>query len=204
MSDLDKLFKQIPIDDVSTKLRRKPEVALAGVAAALPALIEGLRANAQDPAGAESLLKALQSKDPSVVKGKIDLGSIDVKDGKKIVKNVYGRSASKVANRLGAASGTGTSTMKKLLPILAPIVLAFLASKVLGGKSESKAKPKASDGNILGDILGGVLGGGSGGGLGDILGGMFGGGGASASSKSGGGLDGLGDLLGGLLGGGKR
>jgi hypothetical protein len=76
-------------------------------------------------------------------------------------------------------------------PILAPLVLAFLA-KSFGGRGQGAQ----GGGGGLGDILGGLLGGGSGGGggLGDIVGGIVGGGGGG----------GLGDVLGGLLGGGKR
>jgi hypothetical protein len=171
MSDLDRLFSQIPIGELAGKLKLKEEVARKGVAAGLPALLHGLAANVQDAAGASSLLTALETKDPSLIRGKIDLGSIDVKDGKKIVKNIYGKAAPKVATRLSDAAGISGGAIKKILPLLAPIVLAFLASKVLGGKS----KPKSTGGNVLGDILGGMLGGG-GGGLGDILGGMLGGG----------------------------
>ncbi len=174
MTDIDQLFSKIPIDQIATKLKLKPDTALAGVAAALPALVSGLAANAEKPSGADSLLKVLESKDPSVVKGKIDLGAVDLKDGKKIVRHIYGKATPKVAAKLGAASGTGSSKMKKLLPILAPLVLALVAKKVFGG---GKTKKKTSGGG-LGDILGGMLGGGgssSGGGLGDILGGMLGG-----------------------------
>jgi len=213
MSDIDKLFSQIPIGDLATKLKLEEDVARKGVAAGLPALLHGLSANVQDSARAASLLKALETKDPSLIAGKIDLGSIDVKDGKKIVKNIYGKATPKVAARLSDAAGISGGTIKKILPILAPIVLAFLAAKMAG-------KKKSGGGNVLGDLLGGILGGGGTGGLGDILGGMFGGG-SNVTSKpksstkkkstkkttkksSGGAFDGLGDLLGGLLGGGKR
>lgn len=188
MSDIDQIFSKIPIDQVATKLKLKPDVAIKGVATALPALVSGLAANAQDSGGAASLSKTLETKDSSILKGAIDLGDIDVKDGKKIVQHIFGKSSSKVAAKLGSVSGTGASKMKKLLPILAPIVLALVAKKMTG-----KKKTKTSGGG-LGDLIGGMLGG-SGGGLGDILGGVLGG-----RSSSGG----IGDLLGGLLGGGTR
>ncbi len=191
MTDIDQLFSKIPIDQISSELKLKPDVAFSGVAAALPALVSGLNANAQDPGGAASLLEALQDKDTSLVKGAIDLADVDVKDGKKIVKHIYGKSASKVAAKLGGVSGTGTSKMKKLLPLLAPLVLALLAKKLTG-------KKKKTSGNVLGDLLGGMLGGSSGG-IGDVLGDVLGGG-----SSSSGGLGGIGDLLGGLLGGGTK
>jgi hypothetical protein len=192
MSDIDKLFSQIPIGDLAAKLKLKDDVTSKAVAAGLPGLLHGLAANAQDSAGAESLLKALQTKDTSLVTGGIDLSDIDIADGKKIVKNIYGKATPKVAARLGDAAGISGGAIKKVLPFLAPIVLAFLAKKALGG---SKKKTTTSD--VLGDVLGGVLGGGSTGGLGDVLGGVLGG-------NSSGSLGGLGDILGGLLGGGKK
>jgi hypothetical protein len=192
MTDIDQLFSKIPIDQVATKLKLDPGTALKGVATALPALVSGLQANAQDPGGASSLLKALQGKDTNLVKGAIDLADVDVKDGKKIVKHIYGKSASKVAAKLGGTAGIGTSKMKQLLPLLAPLVLALIAKKIGGKKKKS-----TSAGDVLGDVLGGMLGGG-GGGIGDILGGVLGGGSSSN------GLGGIGDLLGGLLGGGTK
>ncbi len=85
--------------------------------------------------------------------------------------------------------------MKQLLPILAPIVLAYLAKPSSPvAVPARRLRPPVAAGS--GDLLGGSLGGGgnSGGGIGGALGGILGG--------SGGG--GLGDLLGGLLGGGKK
>ena len=88
--------------------------------------------------------------------------------------------------------------LPKLLPMLAPIVMAFLANKAFSGKKEAPAAQQSAGGG-LGDMLGGLLGGGQqqGGGLGDMLGGLLGGG---QKQQSGGGLGGL---LGGLLGGNK-
>ncbi|HUP72499.1 MAG TPA: hypothetical protein VM282_05585 [Acidimicrobiales bacterium] len=82
-------------------------------------------------------------------------------------------------NRLG--SGNKDSMMSKLLPMLAPIVMAYLAKRMTGGSgSGTKDKAEADDAlpGGLGELLGGLLGGSSGGsgGLGDLLGGLLGGG----------------------------
>jgi hypothetical protein len=94
-----------------------------------------------------------------------------------------------VANEVSAQTGVGAAVIKKLLPILASVILAQLAS----GKG-------GAGGGGLGDILGSVLGGGQqqgGGGLGDILGSVLGSTAGGGQSQGGG----LGDILGQVLGG---
>ena len=153
------------------------------------------------PAGAASLESALQSHaDTSLLDDGVDISKVDTADGQKIVSNIFGGNTDQVASALGGVGGGGGNDLvKQLLPILAPIVLAYLAKQFTGGGAG--AQTQASGGGGLGDLLGGILGGGgnsgggnSGGGIGGALGGILGG--------SGGG--GLGDLLGGLLGGGKK
>ncbi|PPF33605.1 DUF937 domain-containing protein [Pseudoclavibacter sp. AY1H1] len=210
MTDITELLALIPVDDIAGKLGVDKQTAQHGIQAALPTLIGGLQANAADPAGAASLEHALAKKDTTLVDGRVSLADIDTNDGQKIVDNVFGSNTDQVAAALGSAPGGQTSGLvQKLLPILAPIVLAWLAKKFLGGQQGASITAGASSGGGLEDLLGGILGGGSasgskaggatgGGGLGDILGGMLGG---SGSTTGGGGL---GDILGGLLGGGKR
>ncbi len=213
MSDLEELFSKLPIADIAKQVGASEGDTRDAVSAALPALFKGLQANASDPAGAESLLGALQTKDHGLVSGNIDLGDIDLDDGAAIVGNIFGDKKDNVAAQLGTVGGDGVgkSLMQKILPILAPIVLAFIAKKLFGGNSGSSNQASSGGLNdILGNVLGGALGGSSsggssGGGLNDILGNVLGGalGGSSSGGSSGGG-DILGDLLGGLLGGGKR
>ena len=201
MPDINDLFKQIPIDQIAKELGVSHAEAEHGVAVALPALVSGMMANAKDPKGEASLLKALKTKDTSLLDGGVKLGDIDVADGKKIVKHIFGDAAPDVAAKLGSTTPVGAVSIGKLLPILAPIVMAFLAKHALGSKKAGGASGGLSD--ILGGILGG---GGSGGGLGGVLGNILskGVGGGSSSSSSSGGLGGLGDLLGVLLGGGTK
>ena len=105
------------------------------------------------------------------------------------MKHVFGDKEDAVVSKLADSSPKSEVTdviLKKVLPLVAPIVLAWLANKFLGGSSESSSA------------------GSSGGGLGDLLGGLLGGG--SSKSSNSGGVD-LGDLLGGLgglLGGGTK
>lgn len=218
MTDISELLALIPVDQIAEQLGVDTPTAQAGITAALPALLGGLDANAADPAGAASLVSALESKAGSLP-DTVNVADIDTADGEKIVRNVFGENTDQVISTLGAAPGAqGSGLLKQLLPILAPIVLGWLAKKYLGGQQAGGAAAGgAAGGGGLADILGGLLGGlgggaaapqaqapaSGGGGLGDILGGLLGGG-SSSGGAGGGDLGGLGDILGGLLGGGKR
>lgn len=187
MADLSSLLKQIPVGDIAAQLGIDENVAQAAVEQVVPGLVAGLAANAADPERSASLTNAVSHDRGGVPKKVAD---VDVEDGKKIVRNVYGENQDAVVTKLAAAkasSGVTDTIIQQILPIVAPIVLAWIANQFLGKKEEAPTE-EAGGGNILGDLLGGLLGGGS----------------SSSSSNSGGGLGGLGDLLGGLLGGGKR
>ncbi|MFD4182397.1 DUF937 domain-containing protein [Rhodococcus sp. NPDC058514] len=201
MASLDDLLSQIPISQIAAKLGVDEQTATAAVKTAIPTLVGGLEANAQDPAGAASLENALaQHADPALLTGGVDIDQVDQADGEKIVNNVFGDNTNQVISALGGTGGAGGSNLVgKLLPILAPIVLAFVAKQFSGGGAAAPAQAQASGGGI-GDLLGGLLGGGgqSAGGLGNVLGSLLGG------ASGGGAAGGLGDLLGGLLGGGRK
>jgi hypothetical protein len=212
MAGVDDVLAQIPMDDLAARLGVDPATAADMSRQAIPALLAGMGANAQDPDGAASLRQALGQHDPSEIEGGVDLDAVDEQDGDKIVHNVFGDNTDAVVAKLGAAGPAGGGAMQRLLPMLAPIVMAYLAkqmSQPRGGQA-----PAGSGGGGLGDLLGGMLGGGSGrggasgGGLGDLLGGLLGGGGGAGGGGGGGmggaGGDALGGLLDGLLGGGRR
>ena len=127
-----------------------------------------------------------------LVTGGVDLAQVDPGDGDKIVGHVFGANREQVVQKLGSAGGAGIGQdlIAKLLPILAPIVMAWLAQKLTGAGAAAGA-PAAPAGTPAGGGIGGVLGG--------VLGSVLGGSGGSAGAAGG-----LGDLLGGLLGGGRR
>ena len=199
--NIDDLMQQLPIDQIAARLGVDSAEAQSASRQALTALVGGMGANAQDPAGALSLRDALaqHADDPD----DFDVDRVDENDGNKIVGHIFGGNADAVVNQLGGLGGSGgSSLMSKLLPLLAPLVLSYLAKNVLGKGAGSTAP--GGGGGGLGDILGGLLGGG-GGGLGDLLGGVLGGD-RPAGSAGGSGVD-VGDILGGLgglLGGGTK
>jgi hypothetical protein len=212
--NLDDILGQLPVDQIAGQLGTDPQTARSAVELALPALVGGLQANAQDPVGAQSLANALGQHDndllDSLLGGGLAVDQLDTQDGSSIVNHVFGDNQEQVVSQLAGASGAGSSVIAKLLPMLAPIVMSFLAKRMLGGGGGATGATGTSGGGLggaLGDVLGGALGGGrqgtGGGGLADILGQVLGGGTSSGRGGQAGGID-IGDLLGGLLGGGRR
>ena len=198
MDTADEILSQIPIDQLAQQLGVDEATAEQAVRQAVPALLGGMKANAEDPAGAASLEKALGEHAATPLEG-LDLGSVDTADGEAIVGNVFGDNSEQVIDKLGSQSG-GSSIMAKLLPILAPIVLKLLADKFLGqGQGQTAPGQATTSSGGLDDLIGSATGGGGAGGIGDLLGGLLGGGGGSGGSS-----DVIGDLLGGLLGGGTK
>ena len=202
MSAIDEIMQQIPLGQLAGQLGVDEQTAGAAAQQAIPALLGGLHANAQDPAGAASLEGALGNHSSGLIDGGVDLNQVDTNDGQKIVSNIFGAQQDGVAQTLGGNLGGQGDLMQKMLPILAPIVMSYLAKRMGGG---------GGAGGMLGSLLGGAMGGGAaggalgggGGGLTDMLGGMLGGGapGGQAQQQGQGGVM---DLLGGMLGGGRR
>ncbi|MDQ0821930.1 hypothetical protein QFZ79_004307 [Arthrobacter sp. V4I6] len=191
MTELNDILGQIPVDQIAGMLGTDRQTAQAAVEAAVPTLLAGMQNNAQAPDGAASLESALSQHQDGLIEGGVDLAQVDTADGEKIVSHVFGGQQDQVASRLAGSAqlgGAGGDLVKKLLPILAPIVMSYLANKVLGGRG-----PSSGAGGADGSGQGGID-------LGGILGGILGGTGGAAA---GGGQGGLGDLLGGLLGGGQ-
>jgi len=215
MANIDELISRIPMSRIAEMLGVDEETAASATRTAVPALVKGMQANAQDDQRAASLAQAIGQHAQALRDrgAEPDLDSVDTDDGARIVNHVFGDNEDQVANQLGGLGG-GSGLFKKLLPMLAPMVMGFLAKQFTdrGGADDGSARQQADSGGGLGDLLGGGLGGllggggestdGGGGGLSDLLGGLLGGG-ANDEEQSGGG-GGLGDLLGGLLGGGRR
>lgn len=177
-SSLDDLLKQIPIGDIAKKVGVDPSVASAAVAQILPTLVGGMANNAQDPKGAESLTKALASHNGKLKTSK-KVKKVDTAEGDMIVGHVFGNKKDDVVKAVSGSKGVSSDIIGKILPIVAPIVLAWLASQFFGDKKEKtkskKNAPAESSSGGIGDLLGGLLGGGGSGGGGDILGNVLGG-----------------------------
>ncbi|MFC9333460.1 DUF937 domain-containing protein [Arthrobacter sp. NPDC057009] len=199
MSDIQELLGQIPVQQIADMLGTDTASAQAAVEAAVPTLLAGMQSNVQAPDGAAALESQLARHRNGLADGGVDPSQVDTRDGEKIVGHVFGGQQDQVANRLAGTAnlgGVGGDLVRRLLPILAPIVMSYLAKKVLGGGQGSAGQTSPAGGIDLGSIFGGILSGG--------LGGLGSGGPGPGGPGGGHGSGGLGDILGGILGGGPQ
>src|SRR5580693_6864916 len=188
MSGLEDLLSQIPTSDIASKLGVDEGEVNNAVHLLVPVLVGGLQENAQDPDHASNIESAADNHAASgLLDGGVNLDHVDEKDGQQAIARIFGgNDAGQVAAALAGGGGGNSDLLKQLLPILAPIVLAYIG-KQLTGKSGAPAT-EAAGGGALNDVLGSILGGmGGNKSLGTVLGNVLG-------SKAG-------DILGGLLGG---
>ncbi len=190
MSATNDILAGINPQQLAAALGTDEATAMNAAAAAIPTLIASLQANAASTEGSEGLLSALgQHADSGLFGDTVDLNAVDTADGQKIVAHALANDP----QRLQAVSGLGGNLLSKLLPLLAPIVMSYLARRLgMGGSTTSQAGSVS----ILGDILGGAGGSAAGGGLGDILGQILAYDQGSRQQPA----QGSGDILGGLLG----
>lgn len=203
MAGLDDLFAQIPVADIASKLGADEGEVNAAIKTLVPALVGGVAENVQaDNIDSSDLESAVSAQGASgLLDGGVSVDQVDATEGNQIVSKIFGgNDSNQVASALAGTGAGGGDLIKKLLPILAPIVLAYIGKQFAqkNAAPAGEAQAQASGGG-LGDILGSILGGATGGGaaannpLGSILGSVLGGGGGQGNA--------IGEILGGLLGG---
>ena len=148
------LFAQLqgaPIQQIARQLGTDPAQASNAVATALPLLLGALGRNSAQPQGAEALFGALQRDHAggpdigSLLGAVLGGGNSRQTDGAAILGHVLGGAQPRAAQGLGQATGLGSSQAMKLLAVLAPIVLSFLANR---------SRAQGLDAGGLGQLLG--------------------------------------------------
>ncbi|WP_040803518.1 DUF937 domain-containing protein [Nocardia concava] len=194
MTSFDDLLSQVPVAQIAEKLGVDEATAKTAIDAAVPVLLGGFQAQAGNPETGLNLENEVANQPHALLDGGVDIDQVDTNSGSQIVDQTFGAEKNTVISALGNVGGSAISQdlMGKLLPMLAPIVLAYLGKKALGGGGGGAAAESSSGGigDILGSLLGGATGGNKSGGLGDILG--------KAMGQNAGNV--LGNVLGGLLG----
>jgi hypothetical protein len=206
MAGLDDLFAQIPVQEIASKIGADEGEVNNAIRTLVPALVGGVAENVQaNQIDSSDLETAVAQEGASgLLDGGVSVDAVDEKQGDQYVAKIFGGNDSNaVASALAGTGAGGGDLIKKLLPIIAPIVLAYIGKQLT--KSSAPAEPQAQlapagGGGGLGDVLGSILGGAGGGGgnnpLGSILGSVLGGGGGQSNP--------IGEILGGLLGGKKK
>jgi len=105
--------------------------------------------DAANPGGAASSTEALgQHADNGLLDEGVNLAQVDTAQGDQIVGHVFGDKRGDVVNHLGGLGGSGgigAGAIQKLLPILAPIAMAWVAKKVAAGvQPPAQAGPRAA------------------------------------------------------------
>lgn len=187
-----------PLAQMADQLGIGTEEAHNAAAMAVPLLLGAMGRNAQDPAGAEALFGALERDHmPPAGAPAMSLGGLlggllggggsapatgSGSEGASILGHLFGADHQQAEAGLAQATGLGNNA-SHLLRMLAPVVMAFVAHRMMsGGGREGGAgglggllgqgqQSAAPGGSPAGDLLSRVLGqgAGAGGGLGDLI-----------------------------------
>lgn len=141
-----------PMARISDQLGLSQTQVASAALAALPLLLGALGRNASQPAGAESLFNALQDDHAG-----LDIGSVLAsvlgggREGAQILAHVFGGRQSRAEDALGTATGLGGDRAGRLLKILAPLVLAYLAARMFSAQAGDGREATPA---VLSDVLG--------------------------------------------------
>ncbi len=129
------------------------------IASLAPSLSRGLGHHAQNKIGRGGILDALKSGNHSRYLDNPDLlGSNKNKDdGNSILGHIFGNKevSRHVANKAAKKTGLGGALLKKMLPVIATMVMGSLGKKMLGGGNSAPSQQQSGGG--LGGLLTQVL-----------------------------------------------
>ena len=139
-ANLTQISQQIGADEATTS---------QAIQAALPMLLGGLARNASNPGGAEALSSALANHADGSVLSNLGglLGNPQSGGGAGILGHIFGNKRDAVEQGVGSATGLGKPQMSKLLMVLAPIVMAYLARRHQQPQT-ADAAPSAGSGEL--------------------------------------------------------
>ncbi|MCU0729693.1 MAG: DUF937 domain-containing protein [Sphingopyxis sp.] len=156
------------LDSTARELGISPQVAAAGAAVLLPAIMGGFKNQAQTaPGGADGLGAILGSLGGGgLLDAVVGAQPTPVEQGNDVLGQIFGsRDVSRqVAAHASEQSGISSDVLKRLLPVVAMLVAGYLARQHGGAASAPASAPAAANdsplGGMLGQVLGSVLGGG--------------------------------------------
>ena len=141
MAGLDDLFAQIPVQDIASKIGADEGEVNTAIRTLVPALVGGLAENVQADSIDSSKLESdvAQQGASNLLDGGVNVDQVDAKQGDQFVARIFGGNDSNaVASALAGGGGGNSDLLKKLLPILAPIVLAYIGKQLTKGSAPAE------------------------------------------------------------------
>lgn len=189
------------VNKASSETSEDKEKVISTLGMALPLILGAMKRNTEDPQGAESLDKALQSEkhNGDVLNNFEDKNPEELTgEGSKILNHVLSSKQSGISKTVADVLNMDEASVNKILEMAAPIVMGLLGqqkrkdnvgasglSQLLGSVMGSNASHDQSlietlldadgDGSVIDDVAGMVSGGKKGKKGGSLLGGMLGG-----------------------------
>lgn len=121
-----------------------------------PKLGRGMGYHTKEKSGMDSLMDALETGNHSRYIEKPDLLGQEstVKDGNDILGHIFGdkQVSRDVSERAAKKTGLSSTLIKKMLPVIATMVMGALSKKVLGGGS-APSSSRSNSGGLLTQIL---------------------------------------------------
>ncbi|MGE5927172.1 MAG: DUF937 domain-containing protein [Gemmatimonadota bacterium] len=126
------------VQQIGHRIGADPAQTSQAISTALPLLMAAMARNASDPARAQGLARAVEEDHDGGLLDDLSgfLGAPQGRaaDGNGILKHVLGGRRDAVEQQLGQGTGLGAAQMARLLPLLAPLVMAALGkAKRQGG-----------------------------------------------------------------------
>lgn len=147
--------------------------AAGGASALLPAILGGLKRQAQNQPNGLDGLGGLLSKlgGGSLLDNVLSPQPTDVSQGNDVLGQIFGSKdvSRTVAANAAPQSGLDAGVLKKMLPMVAMLVTGYMA-KQAGGNQNQGASGGGGVGGALGGMIGNMMGGGAKGGLGGLAG----------------------------------
>lgn len=139
-------------DLLSADLGADKEQVSKASSALLPELLSAMNKNVKSEKGLDSLFSALDDhKDVDVSNASAFLKNVDLADGQKILGHLLGNKTEEVEKKVAKESGLKGKQVKKMMLMLAPMLMGFLGSQ--------KKKQSGFDQKSLLTMLAGLAGG---------------------------------------------
>ncbi|NUQ91515.1 MAG: DUF937 domain-containing protein [Gemmatimonadaceae bacterium] len=132
---------QNEIAQISQQLGADPATTQNAISAALPMIVGGMANTAAQPGGADSIQQSLTSHGGVLGNLGALLGAGAPADGGGILGRILGQHQQPVQQGVSQASGLDPDQTRKLLMILAPIVLGVLARRHAQTQQQGSAQP---------------------------------------------------------------